>query len=382
MTSIIDESLESCSRRRPPNRPRLATGRPIANRRYSALAIVLLSLVLTVSGNEALFGYPQPQTGKVNAIQPKLVSLGTMKDKSISESSGLAYANVAAYDGAFWTVNDSGHPPIVFLVGDNGKTKSQIKLQNARNIDWEAMCRFEYQGRSHLAIADVGDNSFNRKSYQLVCFPEPEKPKSEVKVEPLVFDFKYEDKSLNCEAVCFEPETQSFWLVEKVYVDAAKADVPGIYTLKLADLKPRTSPDANDEDEENPDGATKELPVARRIAKLPARNITGMSFSPDGTKLVVRTYFTAMLFTKPAGKSWEEVMQDAKPIMLPIPIQSQGEAICFTDDSRSLIVTSEQVRSTIWKIVLNDENAEDGNDESTANQSTPNKPTNDQPDKN
>ena len=37
-------------------------------------------------------------------------------------------------------------------------------------------------------------------------------------------------------------------------------------------------------------------------------------------------------------------------VVLPMPLQHQGEAICFSSDSQSVLVTSERAKQPIWKI--------------------------------
>ena len=92
--------------------------------------------------------------------------------------------------------------------------------------------------------------------------------------------------------------------------------------------------------------------VAKRIGDFPVRNVTGMAFSPDGKFLVVRTYLNAHLYQRSGKKSWRETLVTEKPIPVPLPLQRQGEAICFTADSNALIVTSELKRQPIWRINL------------------------------
>ncbi len=79
-----------------------------------------------------------------------------------------------------------------------------------------------------------------------------------------------------------------------------------------------------------------------------------MSFSPDDRRLIVRNYLNAHLFTRAENQTWRETVNTTRPVPIPMPLQSQGEAICITADSKFAIITSEFNRSAIWKVALPD----------------------------
>jgi len=137
------------------------------------------------------------------------------------------------------------------------------------------------------------------------------------------------------------PDGKSVWFIEKIYSNDTRGIQPGIYKLdlKAADFQRR-------KDKDPP------FYSADRLADFPIRNVTGMAFSPDGRRLIVRNYLNAHVFTRPEGRTWAEVVASVKPTPVVMPIQSQGEAICFTRDSKSVLITSEFKRSTIWKVDL------------------------------
>jgi hypothetical protein len=315
--------------------------------------LVTVLLGLSFLPHPVCLGQENPvgnQTTPLIDLEPKLSASGTLKNDEINESSGLAYAKIARHPGAFWTINDSGHEPKLYLIQPNGKSIGEVELEECRNRDWEAMCGFRWNEKNMLAIADVGDNSFNRKSYQILCIEEPAVARNKKsKAIPRIIDFTFEGKPLNCEATGYEELSKSFWFVEKVYTDLKTKTVPGIYALPVEKI---LSAELSNDDE-------KSRPTAKRIADFPVRNVTGMAFSPDNRRLVVRTYFMAYMFERKGEQTWEDVVKNEKPVNLPLPIQSQGEAICFTDDADTLLVTSEQARSTIWKIELRSETDND-----------------------
>ena len=271
--------------------------------------------------------------------------LGTIKDSDVTESSGLAISG--ATPDAFWTHNDSGHKPNLFLIATKGKTLARCKLKDARNVDWEAMASFQHDGEPWLMVADVGDNTLNRTKLKIYLLPEPKlstkKKKSGQKLESnaSVFEFTYPDGAHNVEAAAVAPDGKSVWLIEKIYSNDMRPIQPGIYQLPLKpsdfDVKSQREPSERS---------------ATRLADYPIRNVTGMAFSPDGRRLIIRNYVNAHFYTRSDGQTWEEVVTGTKPTPVVLPLQSQGEAICFTPDSKSVLITSEFKRSTIWKVDL------------------------------
>ena len=345
---------------------------------------------------------PKPKAAKTKAAKTKATSkwsqlfnfekrtgnsisrLGLIEDKQVSESSGLA---TAAATGCFWTINDSGNPAelFLFLFGDAGQKLAKVKLENAVNKDWESLASFTLAGKRWGVVADVGDNQRKLDVHQLYFFRDPTDTIAQLKVDQkpsftakdfeklksvsaLPFEFSYQNSQpketpangsikkttlirQDCEAVAVDPTTLDIWFVEKVHLNRKRKVVPGIFVLPM----PKTqlavhAGDLSAAAEAIQTSATK--PVAKRIGSFPIRFVTGMSFSPDGKKLIIRNYLTAHLFVRPDDKTWKETVVKQKPVLVALPLQSQGEAICFTEDSQSVIVTSEGVRQPIWKIDL------------------------------
>ena len=299
---------------------------------------------------------------------------GVLRDKDISESSGLARS--AATD-CFWTINDSGSPAdlFLFLFGNKGKPRARVKLENAVNKDWESMASFTLSGNHWGVVADIGNNFRSRATHQLYFFRDPtdteippKSPKDFEKlktVRALPFKFTYqnlppdqakeEDDSdpvkQDCEAMAVDPLTLDIWFVEKVHLNRPREVVPSIYVLPMP--KVQLAAHAGQKQGEAVAANRKPTePVARRIGSFPTRYVSGMSFSPDGKKLIVRNYLTAHLYIRPEDKTWRQTVVDQKPLTVALPLQSQGEAICFAADSQHVIVTSEGVRKPIWQIDL------------------------------
>ncbi|QEG21265.1 hypothetical protein MFFC18_11200 [Mariniblastus fucicola] len=297
------------------------------------------------------------QEKAASSKKKKMVVLGRFEDQRINESSGVTVArpdDSGNASNAIWTFNDSGGSPVLFQVSTKGQTQATLEVLDAKNRDWEAMCGFSMNDQPFLAVGNVGDNQFKQKKYQLYVVAEPLfKPEfsskgklkeQQLKASSATIEFKYEDGSHNCEAMSYNADDDTFWFIEKVYIDDKRKTQPGIYTL------------ANPLTAEAKAKQTKPKNIARRVADFPIRNVTGMAFSPNNKRLIVRNYFGAWLFEKGEGKTWLQTVTETKPTVLSVPLQSQGEAICFAADSEAAILTSELKGAIIWKVAL-DQNA-------------------------
>ncbi len=272
-----------------------------------------------------------------------LVSLGINNNDDVVESSGLACSRFV--EDSIWTLNDSGNTNELLLLKTDGTLQAKVAITGARNIDWEAMAGFELEGQPRLIVADIGDNLHRRKSCQLYLLREPDLAadlKSGIplpikkSVAAVALPFTYQDGPKDCEAIGVDVAGKQIWMVEKVYYTAVRKSSPGIYVLPLT----------LDWNEGQPPL------VAKRIADFRPRNVTGMDFSPDGKQLIIRNYVNAHLFTRNGNESWASVVSRSKPATIVLPLQRQGEAICFSRDSQSVILTSELKSQPIWQVKL------------------------------
>ena len=306
---------------------------------YFCRGCVILGLLSVCLCGPVVDLQAQPPVDAVDAVsKPRLFQkLGNLENQTIDESSGLAWSR--HHPDSFFTCNDSGGAAAVFWVSSAGKLLAQIDLENAKNIDWEAMSAYQTSKKPYLLVADIGDNTLKRNEYQIYVFPEPDFPDplpdegmNRLRAETQRIEFTFEDGSRNCESAAVNPETGELWMIEKLYIDRDLNRSPGIYVLDFQ--TPASGPR-----------------IARRIADYPHRNVTGMSFSPNGDRLIVRNYWNAHLVLRLPDQGWKHSIGRQQPVAVPLPIQRQGEAICFSDNEH-LIVTSEVIGQPIWQIDL------------------------------
>lgn len=254
---------------------------------------------------------------------------GTLELTASQESSGLACSR--RKDGLFWIANDSGNWPDLYLATTDGSYRGTLRLQGVRNVDWEDLDSFVWNGRPWLLIADTGDNRSQRSSSAIHILPEP--PASDAGQLPGAqpawkIPFRYEDGARDCEAVAADPGSGKILLISK------RTNPPFLYELPLRE------PTAGG------------IPIAKKVcpihlerplgaAWIPYGNQpTGLSISSDGSLAAVLTYYTVFLFPRHHGESWEMAFS-RKPEMLAPHRLHQAEGITFSPDGSSLYVVSE-----------------------------------------
>jgi predicted esterase len=273
--------------------------------------------------------------------------LGVVRSRSLAEVSGLAMARGEAL--RLWAHNDSGDAARLFLISSGGDLLMEVLLEGANHTDWEDMCAFEREGKRYLLVGDIGDNAARRSDCQLYLLPEPEfaaqadsksrEPKKE-KVTAQTISFRFEDGPRNCESLGFDSTSNSLLLVEKLLGSAAEGTNAGVYQLDLGKRLGEKS-------------ASDSQPlVAKRIGELPWRNVTGLDLSDDGQRLFIRTYFEGYLLERDAEQSWQQRLEQPLPKAIRLPVEAQGEAVCFTGDASAVVLTSEFTFQPIWKLEL------------------------------
>src|SRR6185369_7731999 len=102
------------------------------------------------------------------------VTITTIKDKSIIESSGLVASRTRP--GAYWTHNDSGDGPFIYAINTLGDTLAGFRVAGANARDWEdiSIAPGSQPNKSYLYIGDLGDNSEARSDIAVYRVPEPD----------------------------------------------------------------------------------------------------------------------------------------------------------------------------------------------------------------
>jgi hypothetical protein len=240
----------------------------------------------------------------------------TLQDSRITESSGLAASRT--HPGIYWTHNDSDDGPYVYAVDSRtGKTVATVTLRGITPRDVEAV---SVGPDGNVYVGDIGDNFGGRwPEVWIYRFHEPEKL-HDMTVDATRFTVRYADGPRDAESLMVHPVTGRVYLASKS--DNGKG---GLY----AGPEQLTSSGVN---------------VFHRVAPVKLWATDG-AFSPDGTRLVLRSYFGARMY------AWKDGAPTAiGPV--DVPVQQQGESVTFTPDGRTLMYGSEGAGSSVQPIGL------------------------------
>lgn len=229
-------------------------------------------------------------------------------DPRLEESSGLVASRTMP--GLLWTVADSGSAAEVYGVRA-GRIVAVVRLAGVDNVDWEALA--PGPGRT-LWVADIGDNAERRSTVTLHRFAEPASTGT-TSVRPGSATLRYPDGPHDAEALLVQPRTGRVLLVTKGLLAGA------VYTADRVRWEA---------------GAITRL---RRVAAAPGLVSDG-AWSPDGARLVLRTYRDALVGRRPGVTG----------IRVDLPAQEQGESVAWTLDGSALLIGSEGRDSVVWRV--------------------------------
>ncbi|MFJ9922144.1 WD40 repeat domain-containing protein [Streptomyces rubiginosohelvolus] len=237
----------------------------------------------------------------------------TIEDPRITESSGLAASR--AHPGVYWTHNDSDDGPYVFAVDSRtGKTLATITMRGVgepRDVEGISI-----GPDGDIYVGDIGDNLDGTWSHVWIYrFPEP-KQLRDATVDAVQYDVKYADGARNAEALMVHPKTG------RVYIASKNEDGGGLY--------------------EGPAKLTAgSVNTFRRVGEVPW--VTDGAFSPDGKRLVLRSYFSAREYAFENGRLGEDRSVAA-------PFQRQAESVTYTADGSALMFGSEGAQSDVVRV--------------------------------
>jgi hypothetical protein len=254
---------------------------------------------------------PPPESAHADDDKP----LFTIRDKRITESSGLAFS--PTHKGVVYTHNDSGGSPTVYAVGLDGRTRAAFTLAGAVARDWEAMATSvdAKTGRGVLWIGDIGDNLDGAWSDISVYKVVEPRTLADATLQATRYRFRYKDGARNAEGLMVDPRSGRLYVVSK--------EIDG--SIYQAPAKLRT-------DRAN---------VLRRVGSAPIM-ATDAAFAPDGSSFVIRTYFSASVFRSP----------DHLIAHVTMPPLNQSESVTYTPDGTALLTGSEGERSPVYEVPL------------------------------
>ena len=270
-------------------------------------------------------------------------TIATIKDKSVTESSGLVASRLTP--GVYWTHNDSGDGPLIYAFDTRGESLGKFHVNGALARDWEDIAAGPgpQPNRPYLYLGDIGDNDGVRPEVIVYRVPEPALSgaalmftrKGAAVTEPAeAIRLKYPDGAHDAEALLVHPHSGNIYIVTKILLGN-----PGVYEA-VAPFTPGN------------------LITMRRIGEAQVLNlfgggITGGSISPDGRRVALCDYSQGYeLVLKAGAGNFDEIWKD-RMVVVDLGKRKQGESITYRLDSRALLTTSEGKQSPLIEVERN-----------------------------
>jgi hypothetical protein len=307
------------------------------SRRVLALLIcaTVVGAACGLPGDAAVAQVPDADS-TIRELRARKIPTSLRRD--LTEASAAVMSR--ARPGWFWSLNDSGHDPVVFAVDTNGRQQGAWRIDAARNLDWEAGASGPCAagGAPHcLYIGDVGDNSAIRRVVTVYRVSDtPTGDRRSLAAEALIL--RYPDGAHDVEAMYVMPNGTMYFITKRPLKDSAGRLRPAlVFSL------PASAWDADSV-------VTAELVDSLPIVPGPFRMITDAALAPDGRHLAVRTYTELWVFaTDPVTG---RVRADVRPTICDLTRleERQGEAVAWLDATGRLLLMSEGQRSPLWTI--------------------------------
>ncbi|MEN3360533.1 MAG: hypothetical protein V7637_4515 [Mycobacteriales bacterium] len=251
--------------------------------------------------------------------------LCSITDPRIDESSGLAAAGDQLY-----TINDGGSKLQVFVLDRSCRVRRVI-ANPTDPFDVEDLAR---TADGTLWLADIGDNDAQRSTVALELLTEAG--------EVTLFRFRYPDGPHDAEALLVDRGGRP-------YIVTKEPLRSGVYTPAGSPSTRQPTPLRKVTTLAFPPTGTSGGPVGLASQVL----ATGGAVAPDGSRLVLRTYTDAYLWTIPNGDIAAALRAD--PVRrIPLPATAQGEAVTFSPDGRSLLTSTEILPAPIYSVPIGD----------------------------
>lgn len=149
-------------------------------------------------------------------------------NNSLDESSGLA---IVKGSNLIWTIEDSGNNNSIYGVNLGGSIVQEIKISNARNVDWEDLATDD---KGNIYIGDFGNNYLGRRQFIIYKIANKSLTKTETTAKSITFKLPNNMKSQDFES--FFLMNDHFYVFSKEAKNFKVFKVPnkiGFHTAKL-----------------------------------------------------------------------------------------------------------------------------------------------------
>ncbi len=289
-----------------------------------------VSFLAASCGHDPVSGGKAPTFDRERSRFAEPIETGRVESGEIKESSGITSSK--CQPDVLWTHNDSGDGAFIYAIDGRGRDLGTWKVENAENVDWEDIASAKDEsGSCFLYIGDIGNGRKDpRGEHRIYRVEEPsvddakrgtsrKEPATTARAELLTFS--YPDERQDAETLMVHPTSGILYVVTKRRDSGA-----GVYRIRPA----------------FGDGPV----TAERIGEIvvpaiPNGFLTGGDIAPDGKRIVLCDYFAAYEFSLANDAGVFDEIWKQKPVTIDLGDRSQGEAIGYSADGRSIFATSE-----------------------------------------
>ncbi|SNS93720.1 hypothetical protein SAMN05421640_1694 [Ekhidna lutea] len=224
-------------------------------------------------------------------------------DSRLVEASGLdqSYTN----PGYFWTHNDSGGEPKLYLIDTKGHIQMEVELEGVANMDWEEIVTVQDGDKSYIYVAEIGDNKAVRDDISIIRLEEPKKIHNAVltiKNENLtIMPLQYAEGARDAEALMFDRVSEEFVLITK------REENSLIYSFPFQPGSERIT--------------------IKSKGTIPTRLFTAADMNEQGEILL--KHYDAIYFWGASQEPAVDRILAWNPISIDYSPEPQGEAICW-----------------------------------------------------
>ena len=257
--------------------------------------------------------------------------IGKIENNIIEEASGLVES--VENNNSLWTHNDGGDGPFLYLISSfDAKILKKISLVGIKNEDWEDLAigpSILGDTSTYIYLGDIGDNKKNKTIKKIHFFREPKIKDFDnelIEINDIkTISFYSEKKIENFETLMIDPNSKELFLIAK-----NKKKKQNIYKIDTENIE------------------IDEIQKAKKYLTLNLKNlkgeITGGEISRNGQKCLIKTYKNVFLWERKKDEKWKSIWSQAPKILKYIP-ESQGEAICWSNDENAYFTLSENENS-------------------------------------
>lgn len=267
---------------------------------------------------------PQPNDGRSDQFETAPVQFA-ITPGIIDEASGLTESK--NLDGYIWTMQDSGQPNSLYLLGKDGKSIKEYNIPGTVNHDWEDITSGSGpdSGVNYVYIGDIGNNNPPMTATNIIYrVPEVKDINGSFQAgHSEKITFKYPDGPRDAETLLLDPATKDIFIISK------ESDQTGIYRLPYPQ-------------------STTETITAEKVGTIPVvTTATSGDISVDGKEIIIRTYVGVFYWKVKVGETVSQALLRAATKQLLVSLEPQGEGICFDRQLNGFYTLSEKGKASV-----------------------------------